>query len=109
MNFTGPVYDFLKYLAQIVLPALGTAYYGLAAIWHFPNADSVSGTVLIVDTLLGALLFISSKSYEKNAKYDGAMNVAVDTEGKKTISLELEGDPDELDKKSEITFKVVKT
>jgi hypothetical protein len=45
-------------------------------------------------------------SYEKTDKFAGTMNVATNEEGKKTISLELEGDPYELDQKSEVTFKV---
>lgn len=107
MHFTGKVYDVLKWIAQIVLPAVGTAYYGLAAIWHWPDPDQVMGSVLVIDTLLGVILGISSASYNKNEKYAGTINLQ-ETEEKTLVSLELEDDPYALEKKSEVTFKVVK-
>ena len=30
------VYDILKFIAQVVLPALGTLYFALAGIWNWP-------------------------------------------------------------------------
>ena len=54
------VYNILKYIAMIVLPAIGTLYAALAGIWAFPFGDQVVGTILAVDTFLGALLGIST-------------------------------------------------
>ena len=59
-------YDVLKYIAQIVLPALATAYVGLAAIWGWPYADQVAKTTAVICTLLGALLGISTAQYNKD-------------------------------------------
>lgn len=59
------VYDVLKYIAQIVLPALGTLYFALAGIWNFPYVEQVVGTISAVDTFLGVLLGISSNNYNK--------------------------------------------
>lgn len=59
------VYDVLKYIAQIVLPALGTLYFALASIWHLPYGEEVVGTITAIDTFLGALLMISSANYNK--------------------------------------------
>ena len=56
-------YDVLKWLTMIVLPALATAYVGLAAIWGWPYADEVAKTTTVVCTLLGALLGISTAQY----------------------------------------------
>lgn len=56
-------YDILKYIAQILLPALGTLYFGLAQIWHLPYAEEVVGTITVLDTFLGVLLKISSDKY----------------------------------------------
>lgn len=61
------VYDVLKYIAQIVLPALATLYFGLASIWDLPYGEEVVGTITAIDTFLGVLLGISSASY-KNAQ-----------------------------------------
>ncbi len=60
------VYDVLKYIAQIVLPALGTLYFALAGLWNFPYVEQVVGTISAVDTFLGVLLGISSNNYNKN-------------------------------------------
>lgn len=58
-------YDALKWIAQIVLPAVGALYFALAKIWGFPYATEVVGTISAVDAFLGALLGISSSQYNK--------------------------------------------
>lgn len=60
------VYDVLKFIAQIVLPALATFYLTLAGIWSLPYGEQISGTIMAIDTLLGACLMLSSKNYNKN-------------------------------------------
>ena len=65
MVIPSPVYDVLKWLTMIVLPALATAYVGLAAVWGWPYADEVAKTTAVVCTLLGALLGISTAQYNK--------------------------------------------
>ena len=59
------VYDVLKWITMIVLPALATAYVGLSSIWGWPFADEVAKTTAVVCTLLGALLGISTAEYNK--------------------------------------------
>ena len=59
-------YDILKYICQIVLPAIGTLYFALAQIWGFPYAEQIVGTITAIDTFLGAVLMISSASYNKS-------------------------------------------
>lgn len=58
-------YDILKYIAQIVLPALGTLYFALAQIWGLPYGEEVVGTITAIDAFLGAILGISSAAYKK--------------------------------------------
>ena len=65
MKLPDKVYDILKWIVMIVIPALATAYVGLAAIWGFPYADEVAKTAAVVCTLLGALLGISTAQYYK--------------------------------------------
>ena len=62
------VYDVLKWVVCIVIPALTTAYVGLSTIWGFPYADEVAKTSAVVCTLLGALLGISTAQYNKEEK-----------------------------------------
>lgn len=57
------IYDALKFIAQIVLPAAGTLYFALSQIWGLPLGEEVVGTITAVDAFLGALLGISSAQY----------------------------------------------
>ena len=63
MQMSNKCYDVLKYIAQIVLPAIGALYFGLAKIWGFPYGTEIVGTIALVDTFLGALLKISTDNY----------------------------------------------
>jgi hypothetical protein len=60
------IYDILKYIALIVLPALGTLYFALTGIWGLPYGEQVVGTITAIDTCLGALLGLSAYKYNKN-------------------------------------------
>ena len=68
MMMSNKVYDVLKYIALIVLPALGTLYFALAKIWGFPYGAEIVGTITAVDAFLGALLQISTDQYNKLEK-----------------------------------------
>lgn len=65
MKLSNRVYDILKFIAQILLPALATLYFALAKIWSFPYATEIVGTISAVDAFLGALLGISTMQYNK--------------------------------------------
>lgn len=66
------LYNVLKYIALIALPAVGTLYAALAGIWGFPYGEQVVGTITAVDTFMGVLLGISTASYnKKNATSTG--------------------------------------
>lgn len=66
MKLSNKAYDVLKFIAQIVLPALGTLYFALAAIWGLPYGEQIVGTITAVDTFLGALLGISTEKYKRD-------------------------------------------
>lgn len=67
MKLPNKVYDVLKWIVMVVIPALTTAYVGLSAIWGNPFVypDKIAKTSAVVCTLLGALLGISTISYNK--------------------------------------------
>ncbi len=67
MRMSNRVYDVLKFVAQILLPALGTLYFALAQIWNFPYAEEIVGTITAVDAFLGALLGISTMQYKRDS------------------------------------------
>lgn len=58
------VYDVLKWVALVLLPALGTLYFGLAGIWGFPYGEQIVGTITVIDTFLGVILGISTIQYK---------------------------------------------
>ena len=66
MKLGNKLYDILKWITMIVLPALATAYTGLAAVWRWPYSGEIAKTVAVVCTLLGALLGISTAEYNKS-------------------------------------------
>jgi hypothetical protein len=62
------VYDILKWIALVFLPALGTLYFALSGIWGLPYGEEVVGTIMAIDTFLGALIGISNINYNKGNK-----------------------------------------
>ena len=68
------VYDVLKWIALILIPAIGTLYFALAGIWGFPYAEAIVGTLTAVDTFLGAILGISTSMYKKNQNESNDFN-----------------------------------
>lgn len=71
MVLNSKVYDSLKWLVQIVLPAIGTCYAALAVLWGFPYAEQVVGSISAICVLLGACLRISNSNYDG----DGVLTV----------------------------------
>ena len=65
MKMSNKVYDVLKWIAMVALPAVGTLYFALAGIWGLPYGEQIVGTITAVDTCLGVLLGISSAQYKK--------------------------------------------
>lgn len=65
MKLSDKVYDVLKWLVCICLPALTTAYVGLDKLFAWGYAAEVAQVSAIVCTLLGALIGISSAQYYK--------------------------------------------
>ena len=66
MNFkmSNGTFDFLKWIALVVLPALATLYGALAPVWGWPYGDQIVYTITAADTFLGALLGISNLQYK---------------------------------------------
>lgn len=58
-------YNVLKWIAQYLLPALGTLYFALASIWGLPFGEEIVGTITAIDTFLGVILGISTYQYNK--------------------------------------------
>lgn len=62
------IYDLLKYIALIALPALATLYFAVSDIWVLPYGTEVVATITAIDTFLGSLLCISTVQHNKKNK-----------------------------------------
>ena len=60
------VYDVLKAVALVVLPAIVTLHFGLASIWGWPYSEQIVGSITAIDTFIGVVLGISSMQYKKS-------------------------------------------
>jgi hypothetical protein len=99
-------YSAFKFTAQIGLPALGTLYFALAAIWSLPAPEKILGTIIAVDTFIGLLLGISTNAYLKSdAQYHGAIDVN-ETPEKIAYSLNLNRPPEDIKHLDKVVFKV---
>jgi len=68
MKLPNKVYDRLKFLCTILLPAIGTLYVALARIWDLPLAEEIVGTLSACAVFIGAIIGISSYQYNKDGK-----------------------------------------
>lgn len=104
MLLKNKVYDVVKWIAQILLPALSALYFGLAKIWGLPYATEIVGTIAAVDTFLGILLGISSANYQG----EGSLVVdGIDPE-EETLSISLNESLEDILKRDTVTLKVEK-
>ena len=68
LQFENRVYDILKWLCLIALPAASVLYSALAGVWGWPYADEISTTLTGLATFIGGILCISSVNYNKEEK-----------------------------------------
>ena len=64
------VYDILKKIALVVLPAFATLIITIFQIWNIPYGEQIGATITAIDTALGVILGISSRNYYRNLKQD---------------------------------------
>lgn len=87
MVLNSKVYDILKWLVQIVLPAIGACYAALAALWGFPYAEQVVGSISAICVLLGACLRISNSNYDGDGVLTVNSDLDDDDENKYNLTL----------------------
>ena len=68
MKLNDKLYDVLKWVAILFLPALAILIKTVFAIWQIPLGDQISATIIAVQVFLGAILGVSSLNYNKEQK-----------------------------------------
>ena len=68
MKLSNETYDILKWIAQILLPALGTLYFALAKIWGLPYGNEINQTIILIATFLAGTLEVSTYFYHKDGE-----------------------------------------
>lgn len=101
------LYGALKWITVIGLPAFSALYYGVSELWNWPHQAQVLGTIALVGTFLGAVLGLSSLSYNaSDSKFSGEVHVATDEGGAILKGLILNGDADAVAAKKALMLKV---
>lgn len=95
-------YDILKWVAQLLLPAMGTLYFALAGIWNLPYGEQVLGTITAIDTFLGVILGLSQTNYQG----EGTLTVDISNPKKDVYSLNMDIPIEECMNKKYLTLKV---
>lgn len=94
------LYDKLKFLVQIILPGLAVLYAALSQWWGFPKVQEVVGSIGAIAVFLGLLLGRSSANFQnavaQEAAPDGTFDVTTLEDGKKSVTLGFEQDPETL-------------
>lgn len=100
MTLSNKAYDTLKWIAQILLPGLGTLYFALSSIWGLPYCEQVVGTLSAVTVFIGMMLGLSAAKYpgDGTIKMQGA-----------TYKTKLSIPVDELTEKKNVVLKVEET
>lgn len=57
-------YDFIRFLAEIAISAVGALYYAIASIWGLPYGDQIVATCAALSTFLG--IFTEWQRYKYN-------------------------------------------
>lgn len=101
MSLNSKMYDILKWITLIVLPAIATLYMTLGSVWGFPYTDQVGATITALVTFLGAVLQISRSNYTG----DGTLTINTSNPDTDKYNLEL-NDLEGLTEKKSVTFMV---
>lgn len=69
MKMQNKTYDILKIVALMLMPLI-TFLAAIGDIWSIPYTAQITATLAALDTLLGAILKISSDNYHKEGESD---------------------------------------
>lgn len=105
VQLSNSVYDRIKPTVTVVLPALAGLYIFLANTWGLPHPEEVAGTIAAVNTFLGVLLHVSSKTYSDDGQYDGVAQL-LNKDGQAYLGLVMNEGPESVANKDSVHLKV---
>lgn len=70
MKLPDKVYNVLKWLCLICLPALSTLYGVLSDIWNLPYGEQIPRTITAIALFIGAIIGISQLQISKEKTND---------------------------------------
>lgn len=68
MKLNNKVYDVLKWIALVFLPAFAVFYGAVGPVWNWFEPDKTVFTVTAFDAFLGTLIGVSTIAYNKAKK-----------------------------------------
>lgn len=71
MKMSDTVYNWLKYIVIIFMPAISVLYVSLGTIWGWPFVNQVRDTLDAVQIFLASSLMVSAAEYNKGVKLNG--------------------------------------
>lgn len=67
MKMSNKVYDILKWICLVIVPAVCTLLVTLNSLWGWGlPIDAIVGTITAITTFVGVVLGISSEAYKSN-------------------------------------------
>ena len=73
-NLNNKVYDVLKWVCMLLLPAASVLVKTICTIWDLPLGNEISLTITAVNVFLASVLGISHISYKNGVYTDGNQN-----------------------------------
>lgn len=102
---TNRAYNRLKLILQLVLPAFGAFYFGLAEIWNLPYGTEVVGSLAVINVFLGVIVTTMSNRYwSSDVPYSGDL-VRVDSDNGPVLGVELSDDLNSIMSREMVVFR----
>lgn len=104
MKITNKVYDVIKWIVVIVIPAIITLYSSLSSIWGFPYAQQIVATMAAIEVFLGVIMKVSTYNYNKEC--DGILHIDTVSDDETDKYLFEVDDLENLNNRDHITLKI---
>lgn len=106
------LYDVLKWVTMIGLPAIGTALLAISEIWNVSYGSEVAETINVIILMLGTMVGVSTAQYNRKKTIEkpegGVLEVGTDGTDVTLDKLEIDMSPEEIATRDEIVFRIRK-